>query len=146
MTESFCNAHPSDRILHRYCHGDDRHVNAIERHLIDCSACCRKITRQARHAPQYSQDLTRVPFSAAAFPAENAFCGDTVPLTQAGQNNVSATHMGRRVDSAPPVNSIEYLGAHTTFAGLIRRDANLGSLTFKPMVISGSGRSFDARG
>lgn len=48
MAESFRNAHPSDRILHQYCHGDDRHVNAIERHLIDCSACGRKITRRSR--------------------------------------------------------------------------------------------------
>lgn len=45
-------AHPSDQILHDYCHGDQQYIATIEAHLAECGECRSKVLEIVRQAIQ----------------------------------------------------------------------------------------------
>ena len=44
--------HPSDHVLHEYCHGADEHIATIEAHLSGCGECTYKISKIIRETIQ----------------------------------------------------------------------------------------------
>ena len=45
---TFPSEHPSEELLEAYCYGDLNHLAQIEAHILDCSACARKVSQFVR--------------------------------------------------------------------------------------------------